>query len=121
MEQERVWTDHCEHPEDSYLGTVWFMEGGKRQAWDVYVYPEPEGAHLCFRYGEKPEQYISPGNLGNCIERIGLSEDHHYQRALTLVRRRLAERASALCMSRARASRDVVFETLASAFDTLRY
>lgn len=119
--QERVWTDHCEHPEDSYLGTVWFMEDGRRQAWDIYVYQDYDGAHACFRYGEEPSEYISPGNFGDCVERIGYDEGHHYNVALRFAKKGLAKRASALCRARAHATGgDAVFEALADLFDCLR-
>jgi hypothetical protein len=51
-------TDHCEHPPGSYRGTTEPVDG---RTYDVYVYASIEGPSLCFRFGNRPEDYISPG------------------------------------------------------------
>ena len=71
------YTDCCEHPDGSYLGSI--RQGPKNNdEWlDVYVYEDSTlGQSVCIRYGENDQDYYSPGNvlyIAACIVRDHLS------------------------------------------------
>jgi hypothetical protein len=71
--------DACGHtrPRDRFLGSVDASEGNDLGVmYDVYVYQdnaldaETPDMHVCIRYGEKGEEYISPGNVDRFLERV---------------------------------------------------
>jgi hypothetical protein len=73
--------DACGHtrPRDRFLGSIDSSElegSGNGDTWDVYVYQdnaldaETPDMHVCIRYGEKGEEYISPGNVDTFLERV---------------------------------------------------
>lgn len=64
----RKFADHCKHtrPGDVYHGSV-CVDGDWH---DVYSYDDGyEGRSGCFRYGEEPSEYISPGGVEQAIQR----------------------------------------------------
>ena len=64
-----VWTDHCEHPVESYVCSfeIWYSAEESAKC-DLYVYPDDfEGQHVCIREGDEGHQYRSPGGLFNVL------------------------------------------------------
>jgi hypothetical protein len=54
------WENHCEHPTDTFVGTI--GESTEHEFVDVYVY-KPKKANIykvCLRYGEQADDYLSP-------------------------------------------------------------
>lgn len=90
---ERVWTDHCEHPEEAYIGTT----GGRREPHDIYLYMADGHARLCFRYGEEPHEYISPGSVRQVAAGVAADPEHSYASDLRVVRYHLSKEISKSC------------------------
>jgi len=68
------WTDHCRHPEGSYLGSILSFNNGKEEWLDIYVYEDRlshEGLSVCIRYGNEGSDYYSPGSILNVIRHSG--------------------------------------------------
>jgi len=102
---ERVWKDGCGHPQDAYIGTT----GGRRDPHDVYMYMDGESAHLCFRYGDEPSEYISPGSLRGVASRIAANPDHEYRHDFRVIQHHLAKEVAERCYNRGRGEDDQLF------------
>ncbi len=103
--------DDCDHPEDSFLGTAFAGDAG-REPHDVYLYVDGGELTLCFRYGDEGSEYISPGPLQSCMQR--LADGHHYAPMIRLARRVMTERLISSCMARCDAQGDILFGELAA-------
>ena len=60
MKHRPHWENHCEHPTDTFVGTVRYTI--EHEFVDVYVY-KPKKANIykvCLRYGEQADDYLSP-------------------------------------------------------------
>ncbi len=65
----RTWSNRCDHAGDEvFLGS--FKPGTATLYWDVALFKCSNGMHLCFRYGNSGEDYISPGELRKAKMRI---------------------------------------------------
>lgn len=78
--------NHCNHADEEFVGTMEIVNKIKDQyvtsKFDVYVFADSyEGHHVCVRYGNEPEEYLSPGHVTN----IAKSEREIYQGALRLI------------------------------------
>ena len=94
------WPDACGHnrPRDRFLGSFEWMD----RMHDVFVYQDNALAaavpdmHVCIRYGEHGDHYISPGNAEAFVKRwegrTDGSED--YMLALPFVKRWLFTKGS---------------------------
>lgn len=123
-EVEPIWPNGCDHPQDSYLGTVYGHNlGGDPEAWDLYCFRNGDAFELCFRYGKEEHEYRSPGRLGSVVE--GYREnpdafDPMYGRALARVRRELGVQAANMLRARGTAEHDELFLALAAFVEALR-
>jgi len=76
------WTDHCNHPEGTYLCSFQYtvLTGGSpdHEFVDMYVYPDTKWAgstqSVCLRVGNEGDEYHSPGAIYNVIE-LAITED----------------------------------------------
>ena len=62
------WENHCEHPTDTFVGTI--RDTTEHEAVDVYVYKQrvTNVYKVCLRYGEEGQQYLSPyGDVGTFL------------------------------------------------------
>lgn len=58
------WSDGCEHPSDSYIGSFTI----DTRKYDVYYFKDDfawNGKSVCIRYGNECHEYISPGTMEN--------------------------------------------------------
>ena len=78
---KRYWTNHCEH--ENYICSYSFTDfcdvKGKRELREIhigmYIYEECDRTEICLRYGEKPEQYMSNGEISYlCQSKIPLKK-----------------------------------------------
>lgn len=88
-----VFKDGCEHSPDCYVCTFRVLEirsGNYSYVnYDLYLFPQSfQGTEVCIRYGDKPEEYISPGGLGEFMNTAGIhwADMVHYQRASLILR-----------------------------------
>ena len=60
MKHRPHWENHCEHPTDTFVGTVRYTI--EHEFVDVYVYKQRVTNHykVCLRYGEQADDYLSP-------------------------------------------------------------
>jgi hypothetical protein len=91
------WPDVCCHdrPRDRFLGSFEWLG----RMYDVYVYQDnaldadiPD-MHVCIRYGEQGELYISPGRADDFVRRVANRADapDDYRLALPFVLKWLEE------------------------------
>jgi hypothetical protein len=91
------WPDLCRHtrPNDRFLGTFNLYDG----VYDVFVYQDnalsssKPDMHVCIRYGDKGDQYISPGNVKDFVDRfVGeAGAPEAYQLALPFIQKWLKQ------------------------------
>lgn len=68
-----VWTDHCEHGIGNYVASytaIHHYSGmePKVKKYDLFVFDERDRQSVCIRYGNAPEEYISPGSMLDFIQ-----------------------------------------------------
>lgn len=71
LRRKRYWKDGCNHPEETYIGSAWFLDYGrgireaKERCIDVYVFYGGifESQSVCIRCGDDSPDYISPGTV----------------------------------------------------------
>ena len=84
------WENHCEHPTDSFVGTI--RDTTEHEVVDVYVYKQPNMHKVCLRYGEEGQQYLSPhGDVGTFLYNAECEADYltdTYRLAAELIRSR---------------------------------
>ena len=71
------WENHCEHPTDSFVGTI--RDTNEYEVVDVYVYKQPDTNYykVCLRYGEEGQQYLSPqGDVGTFLYNAECDADY---------------------------------------------
>ena len=116
------WTNHCEHAEESFLGTTFGSrsdsteEGTWDDIHDVYLFQSGNDLCLCFRYGEKPEEYISPPHLVELM--LDFRAPDHYAPMIELARKEITKELIRACMARSigrEGERDPLFATMAAA------
>jgi len=77
----------CNHKDNEFIGTIHVYEGvliGWKY-YDVYVYEDKyEGHNICLRYGNEPEEYLSPSTLIMAL----LSSREQYKVAAKLISER---------------------------------
>ena len=62
------WENHCEHPTESFVGTI--RDTTEHEVVDVYVYKQRVTNHykVCLRYGEQADNYLAPyGDVGTFL------------------------------------------------------
>lgn len=69
---KRYWHDGCNHGINDYIGSVRVTEllNGQVQEskFDVYAFPDSfNGQHVCIRYGNRDNEYYSPGPIKTLI------------------------------------------------------
>jgi len=67
--------NHCEHSKDEFVGSILSVVGKDIKSIDVYIFKH-EGfktQDVCIRFGEKPEDYYSAGELFDFILRANNS------------------------------------------------
>jgi hypothetical protein len=57
MSDQRQWVDHCDHPEESYVGS--FCGLTRDVVFDLYVYQSSKWYAVCLRYGDEHPEYAS--------------------------------------------------------------
>ena len=65
------WENHCEHPTESFVGTI--RDTTEHEVVDVYVYKQRVTNHykVCLRYGEQADDYLSPyGDVGTFLYNV---------------------------------------------------
>ena len=90
------WENHCEHPTNSFVGTI--RDTSEHEVVDVYVYRKRGDGicnalyKVCLRYGEEGQQYLSPyGDIGTFLyntDRKGEYSTDTYRLAAELIRSR---------------------------------
>lgn len=62
---ERAFQDRCEHPDESFIGSIEYWYGvGKVGKADIYVFEDTYGHQdVCIRTGDEGGDYISPGTV----------------------------------------------------------
>jgi hypothetical protein len=127
---EPVWEDLCGHPEDGFIGTVWGHDGSERVAWDCYLFTSDGELNCCWRYGEREEQYVSPGSLRLLAQRIAegcgtgtpgevVPHPEMYRKAFRLSQRWLATSVAEGCRARGHATDDGLLLQVAGLVDSL--
>lgn len=78
-----VWEDGCRHltdPNDIYVCSFECLAHKKLEVkkYDLYVIRDDhfEGHSLCIRYGNEPQEYISPGGLPTFL---AVAARHHHE------------------------------------------
>ena len=62
------WENHCDHPTDTFVGTI--RDTTEHEVVDVYVYKQRVTNHykVCLRYGEQADNYLAPyGDVGKFL------------------------------------------------------
>lgn len=76
-----IYADWCNHGRESFVGSFKvYREDERVDTYDLYIF---ERNCVCLRYGNKPEEYLSPGKIVNLI-----SASYHarlYHEALILL------------------------------------
>lgn len=72
--------DCCEHGVAYFVRRVTLRDHSSA---DLYVYPSTLGAQLCFRYGDEPREYVSPGSVASYLLRGTEFLDDDVRRALS--------------------------------------
>jgi hypothetical protein len=71
------WENHCEHPTNSFVGTI--RDTSEHEVVDVYVYKQ-RVTHLykvCLRYGEQADKYLTPyGDVGTFLYNTDSREEY---------------------------------------------
>ncbi len=68
------YTDKCEHPEDSYIGSIQQGPNQDNKWLDVYVYEDSTlGQNICIRYGKNDQDYYSPGDVFQLVANITIN------------------------------------------------
>ena len=65
------WENHCEHPTESFVGTI--RDTTEHEVVDVYVYKQrvTNIYKVCLRYGEQADDYLSPyGDVGTFLYNV---------------------------------------------------
>ena len=65
------WENHCEHPTESFVGTI--RDTTEHEVVDVYVYKQRVTNHykVCLRYGEQADKYLTPyGDVGTFLYNV---------------------------------------------------
>jgi len=68
-----VWKDHCNHGPTEYIASFSVIKNRQgvlsEEKFDLYLFEGGDiGQEVCIRYGDNPEQYISPGTLADFIQ-----------------------------------------------------
>jgi hypothetical protein len=60
-----VWPDQCGHGPSTYIGSILVQEThqSERHPVDVYVFDSYELQEVCVRYGDRDDEYLSPGTV----------------------------------------------------------
>lgn len=67
-QQTPFFTNCCEHPKKSYVGSVTVLHSPIRsERFDIYFFAGFKMTEVCVRYGNEPHEYCSPGNLVDVI------------------------------------------------------
>ena len=89
MHKNKYWTDHCHHPEDSYVGSgdYIFKNGSDfvEVQIDVYAYQTSLGTDICIRFGPNPEDYASPGSVRQVVAFATHPKDTRYRHVVDLL------------------------------------
>ena len=86
------WENHCEHPTESFVGTI--RDTTEHEVVDVYVYKQRVTNHykVCLRYGEQADNYLTPyGDVGTFLyitDRRGEYSTDTYRLAAELIQDR---------------------------------
>lgn len=80
-----VFKDGCEHSAEEFLGTVVIPPGDvSPTVYDVYCYPEDGEDCLCLRYGDDPDQCLTPPPI-SVMRNLATSRNRgYYKLALRL-------------------------------------
>ena len=70
IEDGPLFKDECEHKEGSYVATFKVITDELvTERYDLYVWQGKfGGSRVCLRYGDKPEEYLSPGPVENVLQ-----------------------------------------------------
>lgn len=64
-----VWHDCCQHGNECYIGSFGVLvKGPAIKKYDLYVFAEHKGQHVCIRDGNEDNDYISPGSLASFVQ-----------------------------------------------------
>ena len=90
MQSEPRFKDKCGHSKECYIGTGSYsrmIDGKPEECWiDVYVFDDPTfGQEVCIRYGKKPEEYLSPGQVCTFLLHVGKTNET-YRHAWDIMR-----------------------------------
>lgn len=68
--------DHCNHGADNFIGTIHVTEKDrqtgelKQVPYDIYIFEDATfGTEACIRFGNEPNEYLSPGQVTNLVGR----------------------------------------------------
>lgn len=69
-----VWPDECGHEDGSYICSFeLYVNRGKKPCvdkYDLYIFPQKHYLQeVCLRFGAQPQEYASPGSVGDFLSR----------------------------------------------------
>ena len=76
------WENKCEHYDDEYVGSINFVTVENKKyitvKFDIYVYENKseQCQHICIRYGDNINEYISAGTIPQFIQASQINSDY---------------------------------------------